>query len=212
MVDFLGTIATGFSNMGRVISDYVNQTQPASGYQFEGSREISNLPAVQPAAHIVDSGSGTEKFVTSLSDVPAGATVDSYFAPGDESGGINPNIVSLDTSAPTQQQYAESYVPETRIETLAGFKTGDRGDTKTKLLEREYGLAPIQALARQQAEAIKEHGEDSKEAGYYKNELDLAKQDIRTGASFESYEKAKSGIAQAPNTQEYAADLAVASL
>jgi len=132
-----------------------------------------------------------------------------YFS-ADETATVNRAAVPTDTSAPAHQQYVETYIPETRVTDMAGNISGDRGDSKTLAIERDYGYSPLQALAMQQDAAVKSG--NTKAALYYQNELDKAKGDIIQGAATESYEKAATNLAQRPNTMDYAADLARSSL
>jgi len=233
----LDTIMTGFGNMGRVVSDSVTNTQPVGGYQFEANREGGDQGfggggaggRGEPQFRMDESGMSMEQVIPAAEPVhvfqdaaqvaeaavPAATT--GYFNQASESGAVSESAFPTDTSAPLSQTFLDTYVPEARIAAQAGYLTGDRGDTKTAVIEREYGYSPIQALSVQLESSKAEDkargiAGDSKITTYYQNELDKAKQDIRLGADVESYEKAKSGIAQAPNTLDYAADLATTSL
>lgn len=207
MVDILGTIATGFGNMGTAVSNYLGNTGGSQGFGGGGAGGRG-----EPQFRMDDSGTSMEQVPIEPMRAAQAIPVDtgSYFNPVSESGDINRSVFLTDTGAPPAQTFLGTYVPEARITTLAGYTTGDRGDTKTALLEKEYGYSPMQALAMQE-DAAKASG-DKAAARYYRGEWERAQRDVEVGASQESYEKAKSGIAQAPNTQEYAADLARSAL
>ena len=132
----LDTIMTGFGNMGRVVSDSMNQTQPAGGYQFEANREGGDQGfggggaggRGEPQFKMDESGTSMEQVQAPISTEPAQtfqaavpADTSKYFNQVSESGAISESAFPTDTRAPSSQAFLDTYVPEARITAQAGY-------------------------------------------------------------------------------------------
>jgi hypothetical protein len=126
-------------------------------------------------------------------------------------------VIDTNPEAPATQTFVEKYVePTVESERVDYTKLADIGDSKTQALMRE-GYSPEQSTAMQRDIVMnelmakgytREQAAESREARYYQNEYDKARENKLTLSSEAHHDALASGLPQGPNPFEYAGDIA----